>query len=465
VDARALIAAARPWTPDKAGLPDEMPGSEEVELQITSLQDVIPEQVRSLWPKRIFLGKLAVLAGDPGLGKSYISLDIAARVSLGGPWPDGSGRAPRGNVLLLSAEDGLADTIKPRLELLGADMSRIYSLGLTIKKGPEDISLSLQEHLPQIEKFIVEKEIILLVVDPLLAFTGKVDTHKTADVRGVLSPLAVMAQRTGCAILAVMHPNKNSKESNLLYRITASLDFAAAARSAMVAAKHPDNPDQRVMATVKCNLSAHPEPMAFGFTHDGRFAWQGMTEVDMSLLMAPTIREDTSARQDAAQFLKQVLADGELPAKQVLSEAREYGISEITLRRAAKELHVDIARLGERGKKGGGQWVWRLPPEGKDLDDHIPRHPDDHLNNLNVDTEQGEIIKVVSDHLNGLSPDITLDQDIKMITREARDMIILIGDPSPDTDQPRDLDDHLNNSDAELPRDLDNHLNNDEWRL
>lgn len=169
-----------------------------------------------------------------------------------------------------------------------------------------------------------------------------------------------MAERTGCAILGVMHPNKNSKEGNLLYRISASLDFAAAARSVMVVARHPDNPEQRVMATVKCNLSAHPQPMAFGFTHDGHFTWQGVTAVDVSQLMVATAREDTPALEDAKQFLRDVLADGAVLAKDVLAEARECGIKEITLRRAAKELGVDIAHLGKRGEKGGGKWTWRL---------------------------------------------------------------------------------------------------------
>jgi putative DNA primase/helicase len=363
----ALVRECGEWEPAKAELLDEDPDAEEVRLHITPLQDVVSEQVKPLWPKRIFLGKLAVMAGDPGLGKSYTSLDIAARVSLGGPWPDASGYALRGNVLLVSAEDGVADTIKPRLELLGADMSRIFNLGLTVHKGEEEVGLSLQQHLPQIEREILEKKIILLVVDPLLAFTGKVDTHKTAEVRAVLSPMSTMAERTGCAILAVMHPNKNSKESNLLYRISASLDFAAAARSVMVVAKHPDNPDQRVMVTVKCNLSAHPEPMAFGFTQDGCFAWQGVTEVDMSQLMAPPDREDSSAIDDAKKFLQEVLADGEMPPKDVLAEARECGVAERTLRRAVKDLNIDVGRVGEPGKKGGGKWVWRLPPDDTDL--------------------------------------------------------------------------------------------------
>jgi putative DNA primase/helicase len=383
------------------------------------------------------------MAGDPGLGKSYASLDIAARVTLGGPWPDGSGYAPKGNVLLLSAEDGLADTIKPRLELLGADMSRIDSLGLTVIKGEEEMGLSLQQHLPQIEKFIVEKGVILLVVDPLLAFTGKTDTHRTADVRGLLSPMAAMAERTGCAILAVMHPNKNSQERNLLYRISASLDFAAAARSVMVVAKHPDNPDQRVIATVKCNLSAHPEPMAFGFTHDGCFTWQGVTDVDVSRLMTPIDREESSAKDDAKKFLQEVLADGEMPARDVLAEAKECGINEKTLRRAAEALGIDVARIGEPGKRGGGKWVWRLPSDGKDLDGQPPRHTVVHLNNSipdepPADTEHEGVINMDSDHLNervsGVhlnSPsserdsDIKPDKDIKMDNFDTQGLSIL----------------------------------------
>jgi hypothetical protein len=309
------------------------------------------------------LGKLAVIAGDPGLGKSYASLDIAARVSLGGPWPDGSGNAPKGNVLLLSAEDGLADTIKPRLELLGADMSRIFSLGLTVHKAEEDKSLSLQQHLPLIEREILEKGIILLVVDPLLGFTGKADTHKTAEVRGLLSPMSAMAERTGCAILAVMHPNKNSQESNLLYRISASLDFVAAARSVMVIAKHPNNPDQRVMVTVKCNLTAHPEPLAFGFTMDGCFTWKGVAEVDVSRLMAPSMREeDRNELQEAIYFLQTLLADGPIAATQAEAERKEMGISERTLRRAKAALGVESARFNKEGSnRGKGEWRWYMP--------------------------------------------------------------------------------------------------------
>jgi hypothetical protein len=427
-----------------------------VQLNVTSLQTVKSEQVKPLRPKRIFLGKLAVIAGDPGLGKSYASLDIAARVSHGGPWPDGSGYAPRGNVLLLSAEDGLADTIKPRLELLGADMSRIDSLGLTVSKGEEEMGLSLQQHLPQIEREILQKEVILLVVDPLLAFTGKVDTHKTAEVRGLLSPLAAMAERTGCAVLGVMHPNKNSQEANLLYRISASLDFAAAARSVMVVAKHPDNPDQRVMATVKCNLSAHPEPMAFGFTHDGHFTWQGVTEVDVSQLMAPPIRdEDRNEREEAKEFLKTLLADGPVPANQVEEERKELGISSRTLARAKADLGITSERSGTEGKsRGKGKWDWYLPEHlPETFKDATPPPPTSgNLKNLErgrdaVDTKQGEMFKDATGNLKDILPggnlkkpspdrdsDIKPTETFKIANPGGRDVASLNKEPSLGTD-------------------------------
>lgn len=395
--------------------------SDEAVLTITSLESVVKEDVVPVWPKRIFKGKLTIIAGDPGLGKSYATLAIAARVSLGGPWPDGSGDAPLGNVLLVSAEDGLADTVKPRLELLGADMTRIFSLGLTVRKGEAEFSLSLKEHMPQIEQKVHKLQITLLVVDPILALTGKVDTHKSAEVRSVLAPLAAMADRMGCAVLAVMHPNKNSTEGNLLYRISSSLDFAAAARSVMVVGKHPDNQELRVMATVKCNLSAIPQPMLFKFTQEGCFAWEGTTDIDVSQIMATPDREEPSSRVEAKGFLEDILADDAVPAKKVLAEAKECGIAEKTLRRAANEMGVDICRLGQRGHQGGGAWVWRLPPPDKCLDGQTTRPDGDHLNPEHENGSGG--------HLNNGDLSTKIDEIVKMANPETRDVAILTADP------------------------------------
>jgi hypothetical protein len=319
-------------------------------------------------------------------------------------------------------------------------MGRIYSLGLTVSKGKEDISLSLQQHLPQIEQFIAQAQIILLIVDPLLAFTGRADTHKTAEVRGLLSPLAAMAQRTGCAILAVMHPNKNSKELNPLYRISASLDFAAAARSVTVVAKHPDNPDLCVMATIKCNLSAHPDPMAFGFTHDGCFKWQGVTEVDVAQLMAsPRGDEDRNELQEAINFLQELLADGPIAAIQAEAERKEAGISEAKLRRAKKSLGVVSARFNKQGaNRGKGEWRWYMPENVQGV--QTTCHTNEHLegsrpNKQHLDMEEGAAFNIVNEHLEDADSEAEISTSdgqpfkaFKVLNCEARDMNTLNDD-------------------------------------
>ena len=335
-------------------------GSTGASLSVTTIRDVLREEITWLWQKRIPRGKLVVIGGDPGLGKSYLTLDIAARVSLGGPWPDG-GMSPKGDVLLVSAEDGLADTIEPRLDLLGADVSKIHAISTTLKDDGQDIPLSLSEHLGQLEDAIVQKKALLLVLDPILAFTGKkTDTYKTSDVRAVLAPLAAMAERTNCAVVSVLHLNKRSSEGNSIYRLTSSLDFAAAARSVFVVGKHPDDPDHRVLASVKSNLSAPPKSLAFRFTSDGYFSWAGEVDFDADDVLAMQPHEGQTERDAAKEFLTTVLHDGEVEAKHVMAEARECNIAARTLNRAKKDLGITAYRRGELGKKGGGVWVWQL---------------------------------------------------------------------------------------------------------
>ena len=189
-------------------------------------------------------------------------------------------------------------------------------------KGEEEVGLSLKDHMQQIEQKISDLNITLLVIDPVLAFTGRTDTHKSAEVRALLSPLAAMGERTGCAILGIMHLNKNSTEGNLLYRLNSSLDFAAAARSVMVVAPHPDNPELRVLATAKCNLSAKPIPLLFGFTNDGCFMWKGTADIDVSQLLASPMRdEDRSEMDEAINFLTDLLKEGPATAKTVEQES------------------------------------------------------------------------------------------------------------------------------------------------
>jgi hypothetical protein len=339
------------------------------------MRQVRTRPVKWLWPGRIPLGKLSIFAGDPGLGKSYLTLDLSARISLGAAWPD-QGNSPQGNVLIISAEDGLEDTIRPRLELLEADLRRIHAISTIVRQGDKEVAFSLAEHLSQLEQAIVQHRTVLLVLDPILAFTGKrTDTYKSSEVRAVLAPLATMADRTGCAVLAVLHLNKRSGEMNSIYRITASLDFAAAARSVLVVGKHPEDPNRRVLAPVKTNLSAMPPSLAFRFTEDGTFYWDGLVELDANAVLAPPARGDTDekfALRDAEHFLLTVLGEGWAESRQVLKEAKDSGISERTLRRAKEDLGVVSKREGIEGKRGGGRWYWRLP-ETEDLECRPPR--------------------------------------------------------------------------------------------
>jgi archaellum biogenesis ATPase FlaH len=332
-----------------------------VRLKVHNLQDVVPSPVTWLWPGRLPVGKFCILAGDPGLGKSYLTLDVAARVSQGGKWPDG-GDVPLGRVIIISAEDGLADTIRPRLDLLGADLAKIEAISPTVESESENRSFNLQDHLKLLEDKIVTSKTNLLILDPILAFTGNKDTHKSSDVRAVMAPLSSMADATQCTILAIIHLNKKTGEFNSIYRLTGSLDFAAAARSVLVVGKHPEIEGHRILAPVKMNLSAMPESLQYCFTDDGKFEWGGVSQLEANDILSAPIKNNHTARAVAENFLREILADGPMAAKELYSEAAERGHSESTLKRAGQEVGVYKYQVGETGKSGSGGHVWSLNP-------------------------------------------------------------------------------------------------------
>ena len=359
-------------------------------LTITTLSNVQPEKVKWLWPRRILMGKLTLLAGDPGLGKSYLMLDAAARISVGGMWPDG-GDVPEGDVLIVTAEDALNDAVRPRLDLLEADVRRIHSIGISVREGDHEVGLSLTDHLMQIEAAIAEYRAVLLVLDPLLALMGRrTDTYKASEVRPILAQLAAVAERTGCAIVAIMHLNKRSGENNALYRLTASLDFGAAARSVLVVGKNPNDPQRRVFVSAKSNLSAPPEALGFHFMSDGIFAWeQGTLDIDAQTLLSSSIldSEKKDAVQEAEDFLMQVLGEDGQRTDLILNEAKQAGISPTTIRRAKLNIDVRAIRVSE-GNQGRGYWKWQ-PPE-RSQGDHPPGiQGSDHL--AKVQPVQAEI--------------------------------------------------------------------------
>jgi hypothetical protein len=329
------------------------------------LSSVEPEEVSWLWPSWLALGKLALVDGDPGLGKSAMTLDLAARVSAGKAFPDGVECEPAG-VVLLSAEDGLADTIRPRLDAAGADTSRILALATVPDENGHDRLLSIPEDLVLIEKGIRRVGARLVVVDPLMAFlSGDTNSHRDQDVRRALAPLAGLAERTGAAVLVIRHLNK-AAANNPLYRGGGSIGIIGAARMAFVVGKDPQDENRRVLASTKNNLAMPPQSLMFGLeeAQNGsvRVNWLGQSEVSAKdLLATPQDQEHADARGEAVEFLNEVLADGPVAASKVKEEAEDAGIKERTLARAKKALGVISYREGEAGERGKGQWLWKLP--------------------------------------------------------------------------------------------------------
>jgi hypothetical protein len=330
------------------------------------LSSVEPEEVSWLWPSWLALGKLALVDGDPGLGKSAMTLDLAARVSAGNAFPDGA-ECESAGVVLLSAEDGLADTIRPRLDAAGADTSKILALATVPDENGHDRLLSIPEDLALIEMGIRRVGARLVVVDPLMAFlSGDTNSHRDQDVRRALAPLAGIAERTGAAVLVVRHLNK-AAANNPLYRGGGSIGIIGAARMAFVVGKDPQDENRRVLASTKNNLAMPPASLMFGLEEaesgSVKVNWLGNSEVSAKdLLATPQDHEHADARSEAVEFLSEVLADGPLPAKQVIEEADNAGIAEKTLRRAKKLLDVIVYRENTTGeKRGSGRWLWKLP--------------------------------------------------------------------------------------------------------
>jgi AAA domain len=225
-----------------------------------ALADVRPQPVRWLWPDRIAC-KLVLFTGLPDCGKTTAAIDIASRVTMGEVWPDGSGLAPHGSVLILTAEDGLADTIRTRADAAGADVRRIYVLtGVHDERGNPS-SFELQQDLVLVAEKVQEVgDVALVIIDPITAYmgAGKIDTHKTADVRAVLSPLRDFADQHGVAVIGLTHPSKSVTKA--MNAATGSQAFVAASRATWLFARETDEEGQEtgrmLMLPVKNNLSA-----------------------------------------------------------------------------------------------------------------------------------------------------------------------------------------------------------------
>jgi putative DNA primase/helicase len=336
--------------------------------RIVKLSEVTPRTVRWLWPSRVALGKLTLIAGEPGLGKSQLTLDMVARVTTGNPWPDdvlGVTFNQAGSAILLSAEDDIEDTIVPRLIAAGADLNFVTAIQgvdfqLDSKEPAKQRGFNLEKDMPALEQALnAQPDARLVVIDPIAAYMGKTDSHRDADTRGTLAPLAQLAAERNVAVVYVMHLNK-SAGAKAGHRVSGSGAFIAAARAAWLVAPDKADPKRLILAQMKNNLAPNPGGLAFGIVQIGdapALAWeQGIVSTTADELLADD--KKTKTRDREREWLKKRLADGPLDQATIRSYSDETGFSWRTIQRAATDLGVEKFRSGF-GK--GGRWSWRLP--------------------------------------------------------------------------------------------------------
>ncbi len=337
---------------------------------IVTLADVPREDVAWRWRDRLPLGKLTLIEGDPGVGKSQLSLAIATAVTLGHPLPgDGRGFEPR-NVLMMSAEDGVGDTLRPRLEDMGADLQRTKILTSVRDDDGRERFPSLVDDMASIEKALGSGGYGLVIIDPINAYLGGVDGHADVDVRSALRPLAHLAERWSVSVVCIRHITKSPRDK-AIYRGSGSIAYTAAARSVLLVGRNPNNERESVAICIKHNLAPDSRAIAFEIG-DGLFLWRGESDVTAAQLLAPDENEERRDKLTRAiAFLCGALSVGSRRAQEMIGEAKANGITLATLYRAKEKLGVVVERRGEPGRRGAGSWWWTLPATTSDLDDQV----------------------------------------------------------------------------------------------
>jgi len=307
--------------------------------------NVHTKPVEWLWYPYIPLGKLTVIQGDPGEGKSTFVLNLVARLTLGQSMPDGFSPGGRRVAIYQCAEDGVADTIKPRLQQAGADCERVAYI------IDNDIALTLEDG--RIETAIKQTRASVFIVDPLQAFIPPdSDMQSATKMRSVLRKLANIAERNQCAVILIGHMNKGSGAKSL-YRGLGSIDIAAIARSVLMISRDENRPGIRYMYPIKSSLAPEGPAIAFSFRERGGLEWHGSYDLNTAQLM-DSVTVKTTKREKARAKLIQMLEKRDKPAKEVYAALSEMGVGSRTVEKVKKELQISTYR-------SGGSWYWSLP--------------------------------------------------------------------------------------------------------
>jgi len=316
-------------------------------LGAVPLSSVQAEHVSWLWFQRVARGKVTMVEGDPGIGKSTMTLAIAAAETRGYGLPGEASREP-GRVLIIPAEDGVVDTVLPRLTALGADLALIEAIEKPLTLDAAGCTL--------LHNYMTGFGPTLTIIDPLFAYVGNRDTNKQGDARQIMDKLARLARHHNCAIVCVRHLNKGSRDKSI-YRGGGSIDFTAAARSVLLVGADPTDIQRRAVVQIKNNLAPIADPVGFTIEH-AQFAWTGKSDLTAEHILASDkdAATEISSVNEAIDFLNEALANGPVAQKQLKREAAQAGIADRTLYRAKEKLRI-------KSRKSGfdGNWTWEPP--------------------------------------------------------------------------------------------------------
>lgn len=324
-----------------------------VELKLIHMEDVVSKEVEWLWYPYIPYGKITIIEGDPGEGKTTLVLKLAAALSRGLPLPcDDDKEYEPIHIIYQTAEDGIEDTIKPRLEKAGADCSMIRVIDETDKE------LSMTDD--RLEQAIIETKARLIILDPIQAYIGAtVDMHRANKIRPVLKHLGIIAEKHNCAIILIGHMNKASG-SKSTYRGLGSIDIQATARSVLLVARLRDKPNIRIMAHDKSSLAPAGDAIGFEMTEDNGMVCIGPYDITIDELLSGNEGRGKKKLDIAENFIKEYFGSNKvIPSNEIMMEAAKRSIKRNTLLSAKKKLGITSDK--EKAEDGTIYWTWVMP--------------------------------------------------------------------------------------------------------